>query len=98
MNYFIATINAQYTFMLGSESKARHITDVFNIALPLAGVMSTPFIGLVLDNLSVTTTLATLVALITVTGALNCVPTIWAGYVTVVLFVIVRPLYYSAMS
>jgi len=61
-------------------------------------VVSTPFIGLLLDKLSVPHTLAIIVSLITVTGFLNTVPRLWAGYVTVLLFVFLRPLYYSAMS
>jgi uncharacterized protein YuzB (UPF0349 family) len=42
--------------------------------------------------------LAMVVALITIIGGLNSVPEIWAGYITVVLFVLLRPLYYFAMS
>lgn len=39
-----------------------------------------------------------IVFLTTATGVLNCVPYLWAGYVTATLFVLLRPLYYSAMS
>lgn len=98
MNYFIATIRSQYRYMLGSKVWAARINDFFDVALPVGGVISTPFIGLLLDNLSVQTTLAIIVALTTVVGALNSVPATWAGYVTVSLFVLLRPLYYSAMS
>jgi hypothetical protein len=98
MNYFIATIKTQYEYMLGSEAPATRINDFFNIALPVGGVISTPFIGLLLDTLSVPVMLAMVVALITIIGGLNSVPAIWAGYITVVLFVLLRPLYYSAMS
>ncbi|KAJ4181515.1 hypothetical protein FALCPG4_016657 [Fusarium falciforme] len=98
MNYFIASIRAQYRYMLGSDSRAEQINDFFDVALPLGGVASTPFIGLLLNNLSVPSTFGVLTIFIIVIGVLNCLSFLWAGYATVVAFVIFRPLYYSAIS
>ncbi|GAB1201505.1 hypothetical protein APSETT445_000079 [Aspergillus pseudonomiae] len=98
MNYFIATVRSQYEFMLHSERQAGTINDFFDVALPVGGVLSTPLIGLLLDNLSVPATLAVIVLLTTTTGVLNSVPAVWTGYLTVILFVLLRPYYYSAMS
>ncbi|KAL4889882.1 major facilitator superfamily domain-containing protein [Aspergillus ambiguus] len=98
MNYFIATIRSQYDYMLDSATKAENINDFFDIALPVGGVLSTPFIGILLDHLSVPMILATIVLLTTAVGILNSIPALWTGYATVILFVLLRPLYYSAMS
>lgn len=98
MNYFIATIRAQYRYMLGSEEKAEDINNFFDIALPVGGIIATPFIGLLLNNLSVAMIAGLLTVLIIAIGAFNCVPAMWAGYVTIVFFVLFRPLYYSAIS
>ncbi|KAH8654773.1 major facilitator superfamily domain-containing protein [Ilyonectria robusta] len=98
MNYFIASIRAQYRYMLESEIAAGEINEFFDVALPLGGVASTPFIGLLLNNLSVPPTFGVLTLFITVIGTLNCLPFLWAGYATVVAFVLFRPLYYSAIS
>ncbi|KAH2307972.1 hypothetical protein KXV47_006746 [Aspergillus fumigatus] len=98
MNYFIATIRAQYEFMLASDRLAEKINEYFDVALPVGGVFATPFIGLLLDHLSVPNMLTIIVILTTLIGALNSVPAAWAGYTTVTLFVLLRPLYYSAMS
>ncbi len=98
MNYFIATIRSQYEYMLNSETLAAEVNRLFDIALPVGGVACTPFIGVFLDNLSVPMVLAVIVTLSTTIGILNSVPTLWAAYLTVLLFVILRPLYYSAMS
>lgn len=98
MNYFIATVHTQYSYMLREEEAATRINDFFDIALPVGGVISTPFIGLLLDHFSVSSMLAVIAILITVIGVLNCLPFVWAGYATVSLFVLLRPLYYSAMS
>ncbi|KAF4454451.1 hypothetical protein F53441_3078 [Fusarium austroafricanum] len=98
MNYFIASVRSQYRYMLGSDKAAERINDFFDIALPVGGVASTPFIGLLLNNLSVPGTFGVLTVFIVVIGVLNCLPSIWAGYLTVIAFVIFRPLYYSAIS
>ncbi|KAK2055705.1 major facilitator superfamily transporter [Colletotrichum caudatum] len=98
MNYFIATIKSQYRFILGSEADADAINRFFDVALPIGGLVSTPFIGILLNKLSVSVTFGILTALILALGALSYPPFGWAGYATVVLFVIFRPLYYSAIS
>lgn len=98
MNYFIATIRAQYRYMLRSDDEAQAINHLFDVALPVAGVVSTPFIGLLLNNLSVVMTLSILTIFIIIIGILNCLPYLWAGYMTVIAFVFFRPLYYSAVS
>ncbi|KAI1412234.1 putative MFS transporter [Hypoxylon sp. FL1857] len=98
MNYFIATIRAQYRYLLRSEKLAEQINHFFDIALPVGGVFATPFIGLLLNNLSVATASGVLTLFIVLIGVLNCLPEVWAGYATVVAFVLFRPLYYSAVS
>lgn len=62
------------------------------------GIVATPFIGLLLDNVSTAMMLAVLVALTTAVGVLGSLPYLWAAYGNIVLFVLLRPLYYSAMS
>lgn len=98
MNYFIATIRSQYEYILDSKSQAVKANDFFDIALPVGGIFCTPLIGLLLDNLSVPAILAVIVGLTTMVGVLNALPFAWAAYATICLFVILRPLYYSAMS
>ncbi|KAI1495638.1 amino acid transporter [Biscogniauxia marginata] len=98
MNYFIANVRGQYRYLLRSDEAAEAINDFFDVALPVGGIVATPFIGLLLNNLSVAATLATLTVYIAVIGVLNCLPFLWAGYATVVSFVLFRPLYYSAVS
>ncbi|KAI1470484.1 putative MFS transporter [Daldinia caldariorum] len=98
MNYFIATIRNQYRYLLGSERLAKSVNHFFDIALPIGGVFATPFIGVLLNSLSVAAATAVLTLFTVVVGVLNCIPQLWAGYATVVAFVMFRPLYYSAIS
>ncbi|KAF2736336.1 MFS general substrate transporter [Polyplosphaeria fusca] len=98
MNYFIASIRQQYEYMLNSPTKAVLINDFFDWALPIGGVISTPFLGLMLDNISVPGYLTIIITITTIIGVIGSIPALWAGYINVVLFVFLRPLYYSAMS
>jgi hypothetical protein len=97
MNYFIATIATQYTYMLGPR-EADRITAFFNTALPIGGIAATPIIAAILNTLSVAGVLVLLTMYVILIGTLNCIAVPWAGYATVVFLVTFRPLYYSAIS
>ncbi|KAI2615706.1 MFS general substrate transporter [Hypoxylon sp. NC1633] len=98
INYFVATIRPQYEDLLGSTEKAVEINNFFDLALPLGGIISIPFIGLILDHTSTVTVLSTLVAVATMIGVLGVLPYTWAAYANIVLFVLYRPFYYTAVS
>ncbi|TVY73391.1 Protein FMP42 [Lachnellula suecica] len=98
INFFVATIRPQYEYLLGSYEKAVEINTFFDIALPLGGILSIPFIGLVLDNTSTFFTLSALVTIATTIGVLGCLPYTWAAYANISLFVLYRPFYYTAVS
>lgn len=98
INYFVATIRSQYTYFFHSVDKAVQINNFFDVALPVGGVISVPFIGLLLDNTSTTFTLSVLVVVATTIGVLGVVAEVWAAYLGIILFVLYRPLYYTAVS
>jgi multisubunit Na+/H+ antiporter MnhC subunit len=81
--------------MLGSVKLAEKVNDFFDVALP---VVATPFLGALLDNVSTPGVLLLLVFIIAAIGVIGSISALWAGYVNVLLFVFLRPLYYSAMS
>lgn len=98
INYFVATIRPQYEALLGSRERAAAVNGVFDVALPLGGIVSIPFIGGVLDHFSTVTVLAVLVATAAAIGVLGVVPAEGAAYANVALFVLYRPFYYTAVS
>lgn len=98
INYFVATIRPQYLAMFHDLNKAIEINNFFDLALPLGGLISIPFIGVFLDHTATVTVLATLVSTATLIGALGVVPKMWAAYANVCLFVLYRPFYYTAVS
>ena len=98
INYFVATVRAQYEAIFHSLPKAIKINSFFDLALPLGGIVSIPFIGAILDHTSTVVVLTTLVAVATAIGVLGILPALWAAYANVVLFVLYRPFYYTAVS
>lgn len=98
INYFVATLRQQYTYLL-SPSAAAHLNAVFDVLLPVGGLLAVPLIGTILDTTSTPTVLFVLVAVATLIGALGCVRhSLAAGYANIVLFVLYRPFYYTAVS
>lgn len=98
INYFVATIRLQYSAIFGSMEKAIEINNFFDLALPLGGIISIPFIGVFLDHTSTVAVLTTLVTVATAIGVLGILPFEWAAYLNICLFVLYRPFYYTAVS
>ncbi|OAA61272.1 major facilitator superfamily transporter [Niveomyces insectorum RCEF 264] len=99
INYFVATVRPQYEALLGSPAQAVAVNHFFDLALPLGGLVAIPLVGLVLDRTPTVTVLAALVVGATAVGALGVVPhRPWAAYANVLLFVLYRPFYYTAVS
>ncbi|KAL4917137.1 major facilitator superfamily domain-containing protein [Aspergillus aurantiobrunneus] len=99
INYFVASIRQQYEYLFDSVEDARHVNELFDFLLPIGGLCAVPFIGTILDTASTTFVLLVLAVTATVIGALGCIPDSYeAAYANVVLFVIYRPFYYTAVS
>ncbi|PQE27208.1 major facilitator superfamily transporter protein [Rutstroemia sp. NJR-2017a WRK4] len=98
INFFVATIRPQYEYLLHSYEAAVRVNTFFDIALPLGGILSIPFIGLILDNTSTLFVLSLLVTIATSIGILGMLPYTWAAYANISLFVLYRPFYYTAVS
>ena len=98
INYFVATIRTQYTSLLGDAEAAARINSFFDVAFPVGGIVSIPFVGFVLDRTSTTFVLSLLVGLATLIGVLGVLPYLWAAYVNVCLFVFYRTFFFTAGS
>lgn len=98
INYFVATIRYQYEHLLGDYDQAVRINSFFDVALPVGGIFAIPFIGYILDHTSTLFVLSVLVTIATTIGVLGILPYVWAGYANVILFVLYRPFYYTAVS
>ncbi|OQD83004.1 hypothetical protein PENANT_c018G06222 [Penicillium antarcticum] len=98
INYFVATLRSQYSYLLTPHT-AKTINTFFDIALPIGGLLSVPFIGTFLDTFQTRTVLLILVSTATAIGILGCIPdSLPAAYGNIILFVLYRPFYYTAVS
>lgn len=98
INYFVATIRSQYESLLGSHDRAVQVNNFFDLALPIGGILSIPFVGLLLDHFSTVAVLFWLVTVTTAIGVFGVIPEMWAAYANIILFVLYRPFYYTAVS
>lgn len=98
LNYFVATIGTQYIYLLGSATKGTLLNRFFDIALPLGGIISIPFVGLFLDYCTTVVVLTALLGVSLTIGVLGLIPNIYAGFLNVILFVAYRPFFYTAVS
>lgn len=98
LNYFVATINTQYTYLFHSISRAELLNRFFDVALPLGGVLSIPFVGMFLDHMSTVVVLASLLTVSLAIGVLGLFGSYITGVLNVCLFVVYRPFFYTAVS
>lgn len=99
INYFVATIKAQELFLYhGDEDLATTINHFFDLALPLGGLISIPFIGLLLDNLTTLTILMILSIVSIFIGIMGILSWLPGTYLGIVCLVVYRPFYYTAVS
>ncbi|KAK9248581.1 major facilitator superfamily domain-containing protein [Lipomyces tetrasporus] len=98
LNYFVASIRAQYDFIFQSPDIARRINEVFDIALPVGGVITVPIAGYLLDHYSMAVALGVLLGMGTTMGILGNFPSLIAAYGNIGIFVIYRSLFYTTTS
>lgn len=99
INYFIATIRSQEEYLLGDIEDAAKLNGIFDLLLPLGGVVSIPFIGYLLDSLDSLSTLSIVCAMslfISMVGLLKS--SYWLHLIGIIVFVVFRPFYYTVVS
>lgn len=98
INYFVATIKSQELFLYKDDELATTINHFFDIALPVGGLLSIPFIGLILDNLTTLTVLTILTVVSVTIGIMGILTWLPGTYFGIMLLVLYRPFYYTAVS
>lgn len=97
INYFVATVASQMEYYFNPTISVK-INKFFDVALPLGGIISIPFIGLILDNLTLLTALMILLGTSTAIGIFGMLPIQFFQYIGIMLLVVYRPFYYTAVS
>ncbi|SCV05880.1 LANO_0H17216g1_1 [Lachancea nothofagi CBS 11611] len=98
INYFVATVRSQEEFLLGSHKLALKVNSIFDVALPVGGLVSIPFIGLVLDHCSTLTAIILVSSISLVIGILGLIPSFSLNLLGIFMLVAYRPFYYTVVS
>ncbi|KAG7810878.1 hypothetical protein KL921_002506 [Ogataea angusta] len=98
VNYFVATIRSQMEYYFQDEAIAVQINKFFDVALPVGGVFAIPFIGVLLDNFKIVTVLSILLHISLLIGIFGMIPVQIVQYLGIVMLVVYRPFYYTAVS
>ncbi|CCD27287.1 Fmp42p NDAI_0K00960 [Naumovozyma dairenensis CBS 421] len=99
INYFIATIRSQEEYLLGDELLASKINEIFDLALPIGGVLSIPFIGVLLDHVKTFNVLKLLSCMSVIIAVLGLIPnSFFLNLIGILVLVIFRPFYYTVIS
>lgn len=98
LNYFVATVGTQYTYLLHSLTQGTLLNRFFDVALPLGGIISIPFVGIFLDYCSTVAVLTVLLGVSLFIGILGLIPNFYTGLLNVAIFVGYRPFFYTAIS
>ncbi|KAH3902814.1 Fmp42p SCDLUD_000405 [Saccharomycodes ludwigii] len=99
INYFVATIRSQEEFLLGSYEEALRLNGIFDVALPLGGVIAIPFIGIILDHMATLSVLVLVTCISVIIGILGLIPhSFTANLIGILILVAYRPFYYTVVS
>ncbi|ANB13692.1 hypothetical protein AWJ20_4635 [Sugiyamaella lignohabitans] len=103
INYFIASIWKSYNYRLDGDTtsgsrEVKLILDYFDFALPIGSILSVPFIGFILDNMSTLRAFTIIYVLAISIGFLQLVSgSVVAGCLGITLFVPYRSLLFTAI-
>ncbi|ODV93271.1 hypothetical protein PACTADRAFT_35899 [Pachysolen tannophilus NRRL Y-2460] len=97
INYFVATIRSQEEYLFNPEIGLK-INRFFDLALPIGGIISIPFIGILLDHFQTLTVLNILTVISVIIGILGILKLQICAYSGIILLVLYRPFYYTTVS
>lgn len=98
INYFVATVRSQENYLLGSFESAQRMGGIFDIALPLGGLVAIPLIGIALDTISTLYILEFIVCVSVTIGILGCFHSFVLNLIGILILVVYRPFYYTVVS
>lgn len=96
VNFYIATVNAHLIFLLGANDAALDM-NLFDILLPVGGILAIPLIGWILDTYTTPTVYLLTLLLSATSGLLSFVPNKYVQMLHILTFVVLRPWIYSIL-
>ncbi|GAV51697.1 hypothetical protein ZYGR_0AF01680 [Zygosaccharomyces rouxii] len=99
INYYVATIRSQEEYLLGDHELALRLNSIFDVLLPLGGVVAIPLTGAILDHMKTFDILITLFTSSVVVGFLGLIPKSFTLHlIGILILVVYRPFVYTVIS
>ncbi|CAR25699.1 hypothetical protein ZYGR_0A02650 [Zygosaccharomyces rouxii] len=99
INYYVATIRSQEEYLLKDPELALKLNSIFDVLLPLGGVVAIPLTGAILDHMKTFDILVTLVTSSVVVGVLGLIPRSFTLHlIGILILVVYRPFVYTVIS
>lgn len=99
INYYVATIRSQEEYLLKDPKLALKLNSIFDILLPLGGVVAIPLTGAILDHMNTFNVLVTLFTSSVIVGILGLVPKSFTLHlIGILILVVYRPFVYTVIS
>jgi len=96
LNFYISTTEEQLQTISNDENGIKNTVQFFNIMLPFAGVLSIMPIGWLLDNFKMHITFTVLCLMALIFGIFSIIPSLSLQYLSILVFVFMRPLLYTS--
>jgi len=96
LNFYISTTEEQFQTISNDENEIKNTVQFFNIMLPLAGVLSIMPIGWLLDSFKMYIGFTVLCSMSLVFGILSLIPSLQLQFLSIIIFVFMRPLLYTS--
>ncbi|ORX36384.1 major facilitator superfamily domain-containing protein [Kockovaella imperatae] len=98
INWYLTTVGSQLVYYTGDEGLADKLNDAFIFLLPLAGLVSIPAIGYLLDTRPLIVTVLVMTVMGVLFGGLTLLHGPVPQLIGLGILVVFRPLFYTAMS
>ncbi|KAL1409089.1 hypothetical protein Q8F55_005913 [Vanrija albida] len=98
INWYLATVQSQLTYYTKNPGLASTLTDTFTILLPLAGIVTVPAVGWLLDTRRIRDVALVMLSFGVGFGGLGLASHTVPQLIGIALLVCFRPLFYTAIS
>jgi len=96
LNFYISTTEEQFQTISNDQEGIKNTVQFFNIMLPLAGVLSIMPIGWLLDSFKMYIGFTVLCSMALIFGILSLIPSLPLQFISIIIFVFMRPLLYTS--
>lgn len=99
INYYVATVRSQEEYLLKDPKLALKLNSIFDVLLPLGGVVAIPLTGAILDHMKTFDVIVTVFTSSVIVGVLGLIPNSFTLHlIGILILVVYRPFLYTILS